>query len=595
MDIPRPEYPRPQFKRDTWLCLNGPWQFEIDAADTGLERGLLERELEARITVPFCPESERSGVGHTDFMEAVWYRRQFTVPEAWRGQRILLHFQAVDYEATVWIDGSEAGRHRGGFTPFCCDITGAVEPGRPATLVVRARDPRGEPKPAGKQSPEYANRGCVYTRTTGIWQTVWMEPVPEVHLRRPRIIPDVTASTFHIEQPLSRNSDRLRLQVELADGEGVVCRHEIPCNRDLTPRVTLAIPEDRVRLWEPGKPYLYDIAIRLISQDGTVVDSAASYAGLRSVSVDTHAVRINNRPVFQRLVLDQGYYPDGIMTAPSDADLEHDITLAMQAGFNGARLHEKVFEERFLYHADRLGYLVWAEFGDWGYRPGIRPVVPDPHYHQPAAAVIAQWLEVLHRDVSHPSIVGWCGLNETRQPIEDRMTALDDMTRATFLAAKAMDTSRPVLDASGYAHRIAESDVWDCHDYEQDPAELDRHHRRLAEGIPFVNNPAWSIAYGGQPFFVSEFGGTCWNPEADETDPSWGYGDRPRSVEDFYRRFEGLCTVLLRNTHLFGYCYTQLTDVFQEQNGMFHFDRRAKFDVPRLRRIQTERAAIENT
>jgi hypothetical protein len=269
----------------------------------------------------------------------------------------------------------------------------------------------------------------------------------------------------------------------------------------------------------------------------------------------------------------------------------------MAAGFNAARLHQKVFEERFLYHADRLGYLVWEEFGDWGVRPqdGSMAAIRDGFHHQAAAAMITQWIEVLERDYSHPCIIGWCPLNETRQDIEDRLTALDDVTRGMFLACKAMDLTRPVLDASGYAHRVPEADIYDCHDYEQDPEKLRRNHAGLAEGRPFSNNPKWSIPYRGQPFFVSEFGGIWWNPAAAKAgkDASWGYGQRPADIKEFYRRFEGLCNVLLDNPRMFGYCYTQLTDVFQEQNGIFTFAREAKFDLERLRAVQTRRAAIE--
>jgi len=425
MSIPRPEYPRPQFVRDDWLCLNGPWQFEIDPGDTGLERGLKERDLKGSILVPFCPESELSRVGCVDFMEAVWYRREALIPAPWAGQRILLHFQAVDYDATVWVNGAEVGRHRGGFSPFTCDLSNAAQPGETAVIVVRARDPRGEPKPAGKQSPRYANFGCRYTRTTGIWQTVWLEPAPAPGLDRARITPDVTNRCFHVEQPLVRGTPGLRVRATLSDDAGTVAVADSATGADLAVRLTLGVPEDRVRLWAPGAPHLYDLAFEL-------------------------------------------------------------------------------------------------------------------------------------------------------------------------LAAKAMDVSRPVLDASGYSHRVPEADVYDCHDYEQDPEALRRRQAGLAQGEPYSNNPAWSIAYRGQPFFVSEFGGIWWNPEPEEGEDSWGYGQRPASIEEFYRRFDGLCGVLLDNPDMFGYCYTQLTDVFQEQNGVFFFDRRDKFDLARLRQAQTRPAAIES-
>ena len=589
MNVPRSEYPRPQFVRDEWRCLNGEWQFEIDPGDSGLQRGLRERPLSGRIVVPFCPESELSGVGNTDFLNAVWYRREVTIPSAWRGRHVRLHFGAVDYDATVWVDGVEVGRHRGGFTPFTCDLGGIVETGQTAVIVVRARDDHRRPKPLGKQSQQYANYGCHYTRTTGIWQTVWMEPVPPSHLLRPRITPDLGRGCFHLVQPVRGPRWGLSLHVRLRDEGGEVCAARTPADADFSPTVELAIPPGRRRLWSPADPHLYDLDIELRDADDGVVDRASSYAGLRSVAVEGRAVKLNGRAVFQRLVLDQGYYPDGMLTAPTDEALRRDIELSRAAGFNGARLHQKVFEERFLYHADRLGYLVWGEFADWG----CRAVDLSGHHDlRPAPTYITQWLEVLARDYSHPCIVGWCALNESHEPITDRVTTLDDVTRGLFLAAKAMDATRPVLDASGYSHRVATTDIYDCHDYDQDPTTFAERHAGLRRGEPFYNGPTdrpWSVPCRGQPFFVSEFGGIWWNPaaagQADRA-RSWGYGSRPATIEEFYERFEGLCNVLLNDPAMFGYCYTQLTDVFQEQNGVYFFDRRPKFDLARLRRIQ---------
>ena len=583
MSIPRPEYPRPQFVRKDWLCLNGEWQFELDPGDSGHQRGLLERELASKITVPFCVESELSGVAHVDFIDCVWYRREVEIPSEWAGRKVLLHFQAVDYDAVVWVNGQEVVRHRGGWGPVTCDLSGFAEPGETVTLVVRARDRILYTKsPHGKQCETYFNCGCSYTRTTGIWQTVWMEPVPDVHLKRPRITSDVANSCFRIVQPISNNTPGLRLRATLRDEAGEVVTAEVAADADFAPQLDLVIPENRVRLWGPGEPNLYDITLELVDADGNVVDTADTYAGLRSVTIDGMAVKINGKPVFQRQVLDQGYYPDGVMTAPTDEALKADIELSMAAGFNSARLHQKVFEERFLYHADKLGYLVWGEFGDWGIDRG-----------NPQATYITQWLEVLMRDYSHPSIIGWCGLNETMMDIGDRIDGMNDLTHGMFLAAKAMDPTRPVLDASGYSHRVADVDVYDCHDYDQDPNAVREHHNVLAEGGAFSNNPKASLPHKGQPFFVSEFGGIWWNPEAAADEPSWGYGERPKTIDEFYERFEGLCNALLDNPNLFGYCYTQLTDVFQEQNGIFFFSRRAKFDLEKLHAIQSRTAAIE--
>ena len=589
---PRSEYPRPQFARADWLCLNGTWQFEVDQADSGLERGLLEAELSGEITVPFAPESELSGIGARDFLEAVWYRRSASVPVEWAGRRVLLHFQAVDYDATVWIDGVEAGRHRGGFTGFCLDITDLVEPGREFRITVRARDSRRGSQARGKQSTRYGTYEAFYPRSTGIWQTVWLEPVPEVHLRRAKVTPDLPGSRFLIRVPVSRIAAGARVRAVLSDAVGEVTRAEALVDLDNAPVLVLPVPAGRRHVWRPGNPNLYDLRFELRGPGGELVDAVESYGGLRTVSIDGQAVLINGERVFQRLVLDQGWYPDGLMTAPDDAALVRDIELAMDAGFNGARLHQKVFEERFLYHADRLGYLVWGEFGDWGAR-----VAPGPEAQQPTASFITQWLEALERDHSHPAIIGWCPLNETFQPLSDRITTLDDVTLGMFLATKTADPSRPVLDTSGYSHRVAHTDVYDSHNYEQDPELFAKAMAGLANGTPYVNaapdGTAWSLPYAGQPYFCSEFGGIQWSSRAESETDAWGYGTAPRTEEEWYSRFAGLVDALLENPLMFGYCFTQLTDVFQEQNGIYAFDRSAKFDVSRIRAIQSRPAAYE--
>ncbi|GAA1848988.1 glycoside hydrolase family 2 protein [Microlunatus capsulatus] len=596
--LPRPEYPRPQMVRSRWLCLNGSWEFEVDRSDSGLERGLLERPLAGAITVPFAPESEASGVGDVDYLGAVWYRRTVAVPAEWGDASVLLHLGAVDHDATVWVDGTEVVRHRGGFTPVTADLTGLARGGQEVTVVVRARDPKEGPQARGKQSVRYANRDCHYTRTTGIWQTVWMEPVHPVHLRRPRVTPQLASSSFAVTTPLSRNLPGSRVTAVLSDADGEVARAEVAADLDLAPSLVLAVPEDRRRTWSPEDPHLYDLELVLTGPDGEL-DRLQSYAGLRSVALDGDAVLLNGRHVFQRLVLDQGYWPQSLMTAPSDQALVDDIRLGQEAGFNGARLHQKVFEERYLHHADRLGYLVWGEFADWG--AGGHGVPTD--HQQPTASFVTQWLEALQRDHNHPAIIGWCPLNETYQPLGDRVTQLDDVTRAMFLATKLADPSRPVLDASGYSHRVLETDIWDSHNYEQDPAAFAEQVGGLAEGRGYTNvhdGATISQPHRGQPYFVSEFGGIWWNAEMAAADAvqlgretSWGYGQRVGDEEAFYVRFAGLVDALLDDPGMFGYCYTQLTDTFQEQNGIYDERRRPKFDTPRLHAVQTRAAAYE--
>jgi beta-galactosidase/beta-glucuronidase len=586
--VPRAEYPRPQFVREEWLCLNGEWEFTIDGSSDTAPVAHDSIRFEQVITVPFAPESALSGVLATGFLEAVWYRRAVEVPKSWDGRRVLLHFQACDYDTSVWVNGSLVGQHRGGFTPFAFDISDALDADRLATIVVRARDENAAVQPRGKQSRRAENYEAYYTRSTGIWQTVWMEPVAATHLDRPRITPDLGAGTFQFDLTLTGRCVDAVVDVILSDHGRELVRSTVAIASDFGTTHVVEIPEaDRIA-WSPRNPHLYDIEF-VVRAGEQVLDRVSSYSGLRSIAIDGKRVLLNGEPVFQRLVLDQGWYPDGLMTAPTEAALLADIELALSAGFNGARLHQKVFEERYLYHADRLGYLVWGEFADWGALEGGR--------QQPTATFITQWIEAVNRDYSHPSIIGWCPLNETFEPLGENFTDLDDVTAGMYHATKAIDRTRPVLDASGYSHRVTNADIYDSHNYEQDPARFAVQMSGLAEGHPYINTAedgtAWSVAYAGQPYFCSEFGGIWWSDTESASTGSWGYGAAPLTIDEWYLRAEGLFNVLLSDPLMFGYCFTQLTDVFQEKNGIFTFEREPKFDLDRIRALHSRPAAME--
>lgn len=568
--IPRPEHPRPDFERADWLNLNGEWEFEIDAGDTGEERGLVAaKHFSRRITVPFCPESPLSGIGHLDFMEAVWYRKRVVVPRAWQGRRLLLHFGAVDYEATIWVNGVKAGGHRGGFVQFTLDITDVARPGT-NEIVVRAVDRlRTGQQPGGKQSNRYHSYGCSYRRTTGIWQTVWLEAVGTAYLERIVATPDLDSGCLAIQADVCGPVAALHVAVHA--GKRLVAETTVPAAWRGT-SAFLEVPN--VRAWTPSDPFLYDVTLTL-SDAGECVDRVRSYVGFRKIYIEGHKVYLNDKALFQRLVLDQGFYPDGIMTAPSDRALKRDIEMSMAMGFDGARLHQKVFEPRFLYWADRLGYLCWGEHPDWGCD------------HANAAAMenlASEWVEELQRDRNHPCIVGWCPLNET--PVLQRAESVAFLYKLT----RAIDPSRPIIDTSGYVH--VATDIDDNHDYTQDPAEFGKRQNPLAQGRPFRNFPEQEASYRGQPFICSEYGGIWWNP-GQRDEESWGYGDRPRSEKAFIERFRGLTETLLKNPAMSGLCYTQLTDVEQEVNGLYTFRRQAKFDPKTIAAILRQPAAIE--
>ena len=398
MGQPRPEHPRPQFRRPQWLNLNGIWTFIFDPGKSGVARGLPESKgFEREITVPFCPESELSGVGHTDFIEAMWYHRTIDIPSDWQDRRLLLHFGGVDYECEVYVDGASVGRHFGGSASFEIDISEHVAAGTCHDLVLRIFDQtRDANQPGGKQCPEFASRRCHYTRTTGIWQTVWLEAVDKHALRDVHIVPDLDGARFVVTPRFYAQQRGLYWRATLAGQEPVTGR--------AAAGAALVIPVRDPQPWSPGDPHLYEMIFEVLSSDGQTLDQVESYAGLRKVHIEGHRVFLNNEPVYQRLVLDQGFYPDGIWTAPSDAALKADIEMSMRAGFNGARLHQKVFEERFHYWADRLGYLTWGESASWGC---------DPFSDQGARNFLGEWHQIVERDRNHPSIIAWTPWNET--------------------------------------------------------------------------------------------------------------------------------------------------------------------------------------
>lgn len=559
MTLPRSEHPRPDMRRDDWLCLNGTWQFDTDPARSGRARGLSRPEmvLPREITVPFCLESRLSGIGETDFCDAVWYRRTLTLPEGQPGDgRLLLHVDACDYDTEIWVNGRSVARHRGGYTPITADITDALGEGGEVTVTICAEDTlRSGEQPSGKQSHAYGSHGCFYTRTTGIWQSVWLERVPKSYIKHVRYLPDIKAGTLTVEARLVCGNGLTLTACAEYDGREVGTASAVATGDFCT--VTLPLSE--LHLWEVGQGRLYDLTLRLGD------DTVHSYFGMRQLDVRDGMLYINGRAVFQRLVLDQGFYPDGIYTAPSDAELVADIERSLACGFNGARLHQKVFEPRFLYHCDRLGYIVWGEFANWGLDIS-RPTA--------YGALLPEWLECLERDFNHPAIIGWCPLNETQKNQDP------GVVRAIGALTRSYDPTRPFIDTSGWTHVPGETDIMDWHDYDQDPAAFRARYAGVADGeLIHSSRNHFDI----RPCFISEYGGIRWSVDGQ----GWGYGNAPATPEEFLERFEGLTRALIDNPFITGLCYTQLTDVEQEVNGLYTYDRKPKFDVEFFKRVLT--------
>ena len=570
--VPREEYPRPQFQRQDWQNLNGDWTYEFDFGKSGMNRRLNESKgFNDKITVPFCPESELSGVGHKDFIPAMWYHRTIQIPESWQGKRTMLNFGGVDFFTGVYVDGKLVGRHWGGSSPFSVDITEFVKDGKPHNLVVRVEDDlRSGVQPTGKQCGNYYSEGCHYTRTTGIWQTVWMEPVDAAGLKSVYIIPDLDNSQFIVEPDFRSLNEGQTFEVKIKDGNKVVAS----AKQAASPVLSIPVKVNKVKTWSPENPFLYDVELNVYDKSGKLVDQVNSYAGMRKVHVEGNTYYLNNEPYYLRLVLDQGFYPDGIWTAPSDEALRNDIELSKAAGFNGARLHQKVFEERFHYWADKLGYLTWGEAPSWG-----------GNMNNPLTGrnFIPEWETVVVRDRNHPSIIAWTPFNETWERADNDEGALqhDRLIEDVYRITKNLDY-RPVNDASGNYHVI--TDLWTVHSYQQDPEKLAEWFV-VKDGKYPCQDPKRDVPYSGQPFFIDEFGGIKWVVGKQFADNSWGYGEGPKTEEEFYTRLEGQVDAINAVPYMSGYCYTQLTDVEQEQNGVYNYDRTPKFDMKRVNAI----------
>ena len=569
-DTPRAEYPRPQFERSQWLNLNGTWTYTFDFGKSGVNRDFRNSKgFDKNILVPFCPESKLSGVEYTDFINSMWYQRTISVPAEWEGKQILLHFGAVDYEATIYIDGQEVMQHFGTGSSFEMDITKYVPAGKSANLVVRVNDNlRSGMQPGGKQCWNYYSGGCDYTRTTGIWQTVWMEPVSAQGLKTVFAIPDIDQQQLIVRPEFYTEANGNTLTVQVLDGKKVIATK----TANAVNGASVVLPIKKPKLWSPETPNLYDVKYTVKDASGKVIDEVCSYAGMRKIHCANGYFYLNNQPYFQRLVLDQGFYPEGIWTAPSDEALKHDIEMSKAVGFNGARLHQKAFEERYYYWADKLGYICWGEQASWG---------TNVNNQEATGNFLREWTELVVRDRNHPCIVTWTPLNETwGAQAGTYVRFVQDLYNLT----KAIDPTRPVNDASGDGH--VKTDIWSVHDYTREYDKLVENHT-FKDGKPHYRNmrdKKYLAEWKGQPYMIDEFGGLGWIPKEQRSN-SWGYGAQIETEDEFFQILEKEIDAIKACKNVVGFCYTQITDVEQEKNGVYYYDRRPKFDAAKWKAI----------
>jgi beta-galactosidase/beta-glucuronidase len=574
---PRAEHPRPDFVRADWQTLNGSWEFEFDDANRGLaERWYDEKKKFSRkILVPYCFQSKLSGIADPSFHDVVWYRRPVQVPEGWRSRRILLHFGAVDYESQVWINGGFAGSHRGGHTPFVFDITDLLKGGA-NSIVVRAWDPSTDRTlPRGKQYWKEKSEAIWYTRTTGIWQPVWIEAADAFHVKRLRITPDVDQSQVHLEAWLSRLAADPKLRVTVRKGDAVQARVEVDALH-ARPSATLRLEDQQ--FWSPERPNLYDLTVEVLSGN-KVLDKVDSYFGQRKVGVHSGRFYLNNAPYYLKLVLDQGYWPESLLTPPTDEAIQYDIKMTKAFGLNGARKHQKVEDPRWLYWCDKMGLIVWGEMAN-----------AFDFSQEYVSRFTAEWQEVIQRDYNHPSIVTWVPINESwgaREILTNK--AQQEHVKSLYFLTRSLDQTRLVVDNDGWEH-TDQTDLFTLHDYARTGEQMAAKYKVLETDLSHIPRNgrealAFGYQYNGTPILMTEFGGVAYRSGVPLTENEWGYSGIEPTKEAFLQRLEGLVQSLRDNHVIAGYCYTQLTDVEQEINGLMTSDRKPKVTAEELTKI----------
>jgi beta-galactosidase/beta-glucuronidase len=575
--VPRSEYPEPQFVRSSWMTLNGEWDFAFDDQNQGLAQHWNTSPLPnpRKIVVPYCFESRLSGIRDTSFHPVFWYRRRFEVPRTWAGKHVLLHFGAVDYRASVWLNGHFLGTHEGGGVPFSFDITEATNQ-RGNQMTLRVEDPPTDKSvPRGKQYWEPKSKAIFYTRTSGIWQPVWIEATGRNHLNYVHVTAGQDGTAVFHGGLDSNPGHPLHLGIDVLQ-EGTIAGHaDVTTTEDrLDAKITVASPQ----LWSPDSPKLYQIRYTLSDGQDTL-DTVQSYLGFRTVGLANNRITLNGKPFYLKLLLDQGYWPESILTPPSEAAILKDIDLLTAMGFNGVRKHQKIADPRFLYWADQRGLLVSGEIAD-----------TQEFNEEAVRRTSAEWLAELKRDYNHPSIIIWNAINESWGVPHLNEKDEQAYLKGLYWMTKALDQSRFMIDNEGWMH-TNDTDLFAIHDYTKSGEDLYQKYKDItpeSTAIPKNGRDALISAYryNGAPLYLSEFGGIAYIPPGAQVPAeSWGYSGVEKTQQAAFARLAQLFGGVAKLPNLVGFCYTQLTDVEQEVNGLLTYDRKAKFDVRQVKAL----------
>lgn len=576
------DYPRPQFVRKDWQSLNGAWDFAFDDEDRGVREQWMTRFPEGRsIQVPFTYETAMSGIGEESVHNVVWYAREITAGIK-PGQRLLLHFEGSDYLTRVWANGRYLGQHEGGYSRFTFDLTDVWADGQPLRLTVRVEDSLAQDQPRGKQRYKPESWGCWYVQTTGIWKTVWLEWVGEQYLKTVENTPDANTGLLRLEveaavpeTEFSQSEYELETVISFEGRQVCTDRQKLSGNAQI---MEVPVEEaEALRLWSPGTPNLYDIRYRLF-RDGCLIDTVDSYFGMRKLSIAGDRIYLNGRELYLRMVLDQGYWRRSGLTPPDEAALLRDVELTLEYGYNGARKHQKIEDERYLYWCDVKGLLVWSEMAAC-YAYDNRAV----------ERFTAEWTQIVRQNKNHPCIITWVPFNESWGiPGVREDAAQQAFVNGIYYLTKALDPTRPVITNDGWEHTL--SDILTVHDYREYGHELLKNFMDEERGV--LNNRksfSWygqlafarGYAYRGQPVILSEYGGI-----AMRTEEGWGYGEQVQDEAEFLNRFASQNEAIYQIPYFTGFCYTQLTDVQQEVNGLVDMDRRAKLSPEGIAQIR---------